>query len=315
MKWISDIFAGSPLPTSEIYGLAPGFRCLKGSKCRMGESYGVGNSVVAVRLARPASSGKALFLLMDDDLSAAIEDPSLPAGYRQRLASSFSESVVQKQWNAVRAVLVPSQRLEDIYRNCGKQVIRIDPTWPVPQVRRGRKSTSGNEVAFLGTRSHAGDLELLRTALESPARSWTFHHFFGTHAPDWLARLPQVVPHRPLSWESYRDALPRMSFDLCVYPCRPTPVNEARSFNKLLEHAMAGAPALYSACVPFAEHVERMADGLLVEDDQWGMKVEWALRSAGELEALATASHDYAFRLANEARAAQTGIWESILCG
>ena len=311
MKWIFERFGKRSLPTSELYGLSPRFPVIGKSRRKMGEAFAVGASMVAVRLPMAVAGRNPDFWLIDDDLDALINDPSVPSGYRQRIGTAWKDSVSCHQWDNLKAVIVPSDRLAEIHGQLGGKVIRLDPSWPIPMDMPSAGSEGGKEVVALGTGSHAGDIGLLRAALENPSRTWNFNHFMGKHAPAWLERLPRIRSHPPLPWASYKKSLPLMKFDVCVYPCRATSLNEARSCNKIMEHAMIGAPALYSSCVPFADHVKAISGDLLVDGD-WTAAIEQLIQSGAARRQMAEKSHRYALELAANASASQAALWDSI---
>lgn len=309
MPWL---FQPRCLPTSELYGVAARFPRIR-QRCRMGESFDAGPSVVAVRCAPPAPGGKPVHLLLDDDMDALIDDPSLPAGYRQRIHDAWRSCVLHTQPSRIRSVIVPSARLEQIYRHAGFPVVRIDPSWPLPPAVPVDGFADGRlQVAFLGTRSHLADLDLLREAICDRNRTWDFHHFLGSHAPVWLAGQDGVRAHRPLPWQRYQKRLARHRFHLCLYPARDTEVNRARSCSKLMEHSMTGAAALYSRSVPFAGLVEPISPGLLVTDSDWPAAVAAMDGDRERCAASARSCHRHAVDLAAAARARQDTIWASV---
>lgn len=280
----------------------------------MGDAYRVGDQVVLVRCAPYRTGWQSATLLIDDDIEAAIGDHSLPAGYRARLGKAWRKSAAATCLERIRSVIVPSDALEQKYRAMGREVLRIDPWWPVPVEYPGcNSSTDGPlDVAFLGTGSHAGDLEELRDALTDPDRRWRFHHYLGPHAPGWLQGLPDVVAHKPLPWREYRQSLEQMRFPVCIYPARNTAVNRARSSNKFLEHAMTGAVALYGEHVPFARMVAAIDPSLLVGEGCWRESIQLLEQDPARRVALAKASHQAAVRHATSARAGQQEIWARI---
>lgn len=302
-----------PLPTSLLYGLAGSFPRLA-TKSPMGDAYRVGSQVVLVRCAPARPEWKQIHLLIDDDIDAAIDDISLPAGYRARLEKAWQKSAAIICLDRIRAVIVPSDALERKYLALGKEVHRIDPWWPVPAEYPGYKSPEDNplDVAFLGTGSHAGDLEELRNALADPHRRWRFHHYLGPHAPAWLQGMPGVIAHKPLPWEKYRKELEHLRFAVCVYPARDTAVNRARSSNKFLEHAMTGAVALYGEHVPFARMIAAIDPSLLVNSEGWSYSIRALGLYPAKRDSLARASHETAIRQAALARTRQREIWSRI---
>jgi hypothetical protein len=252
--------------------------------------------------------------LIDDDIAAGIADPSLPEGYRRRLEMAFRESVEERAFGRVAMVITPSVRLEERYRAMGKEVRRLDPAWPVPQEADLRHFHGGGpvRVAFLGTRSHLADLELLRAALEDPRREWEFHHFLGVHAPGWLARRLLVSAHAPMGWAAYRRKLARLRFHVAVYPMKDTPFNLARSCNKLMEHAMVGAASVFSERVPFAGMVRNGHDALLSSDGEWPELLHGLCADASRLSGLAEAGHTLGLQTATKAAADQRALWAEI---
>lgn len=282
----------------------------------MGAAYRVGAATVAVRLWRPAGEGPVHYLI-DDDIPAGIADPALPEGYRQRLEQAFRESVETRAFRRITMVITPSARLEERYRALGVEVRRLDPAWPVPQTADLRHFAAGGpvRVAFLGTRSHLADLDLLREAVEAPRRTWEFHHFLGAHAPEWLLRQTLVEAHAPMGWAGYRRKLARLRFHLAVYPMQDTPFNLARSCNKVMEHAMAGAASVFSARVPFAGMIRNGQDALLAADDEWTALLHHLCADPAGLHGLAEAGHALGLRTATKAAADQRALWAAIAAG
>lgn len=302
-----------PLPTSLLYGLAGCFPRLSAGSS-MGDAYRVGSQVVLVRCAPARKEWKQIHLLIDDDIDAAIDDISLPAGYRARLEKAWRKSAAMTSLERIGSVIVPSDALEQKYRSLGKDVHRIDPWWPVPS-EYPCSSQPGDgflDVAFLGTGSHTGDLEELRHALTDPQRRWCFHHYLGPHVPAWLQGLPGVIAHKPLPWEKYRKELEHLRFPICIYPARNTAVNRARSSNKFLEHAMTGAVALYGEHIPFSHLVSAIDPSLLVAAGAWTDAIRTLVQNPIERDALARASHEAAVRHAASAHARQQELWADI---
>lgn len=305
-----------PLPTSQLYGLEGHFPRAP-TKSVMGDAYRVGNQVVLVRCAAPHDGPEPAHLLIDDDMEAAIADTSLPAGYRARLEQSWRKSAAATCMDRICSVIVPSTALERKYLSMGKKVHRIDPWWPVPAEYPScdEINMDSRDVAFLGTGSHVGDLEDLKSALRDSNRSWRFHHFLGPHSPKWLQQLRDVVAHKPMSWRKYCVALPQLRFPICVYPARATAVNQARSCNKFLEHAMTASVALYGQHIPFSQMISSIDPSLLVAAEDWKDAIQAIIESPERRRRLARASHNAAARHAALARIQQREIWAQIAQG
>lgn len=282
----------------------------------MGEAYALGESAVVVRCGTAARNAKRLYVLLDDDFEAAFEDEGLPQGYRQRLLAAWETSVMMTHDREVAAVVVPSPRLEQIHRSAGRRVIRMDPSWRIPSEFPGQEVSAGPfKVAFLGTRSHLADLELLHSAITDARRTWEFHHFLGKGAPAWLAGCRHVFAHKALPWKAYRHEIGRMRFHLCVYPTCETAVNAARSCNKIMEHAMTGAASLYSKNVPFRGQLSFLTERCLVSDEGWATIIAELQNDRRACHDLAKDSHALAVALASSARDQQVRIWGAIARG
>ncbi len=311
-SWLSTRLRRPVLPTSELYGLFPRYQHLPSCSVRMGDAFRVGGALVAVRCSEPSGWEGPVHALIDDDIEAIIRDSTIPPEYRRRLERAWRSSEILANLDGIQSVAVPSVHLEKLYTALGKKVVRLDPSWPVPSVRKRRVRSVSRDVAFLGTGSHLQDLELLRNALTDSRRNWKFHHFLGKNAPEWLRGLSGIQAHAALNWQHYRKGISGHGFDLCVYPAFDTEVNAARSCNKIMEHAMTGAAALYSATVPFTEKVAEISPGLLVREGEWREAITIHLNDIERLEDLAERSHAHALRLAQQADLAQRKHWESI---
>lgn len=237
----------------------------------------------------------------------------MPDGYRRRLEFAFGKSLEIVAFDRVESVITPSKRLADYYAGKGKRVFRLDPTWDVPEFPDLSHFDSGPlKVGFLGTRSHWADLNLLRGALEDPRRTWEFHHFLGKRGPDWPVNLSNIVAHAPMPWSSYRSAVKRIRFHVCVYPMLPTSFNLARSCNKLMEHAMVGAGSLYSSQVPFADHLVASDAGLLVADGDWTDTLRELALDRYHCRELALRGHRLGLETSIRARASQQELWATL---
>lgn len=301
-----------PLPTSLLYGLDGSFPRLS-TPSPMGDAYRVGSQVVLVRCAPAQSDWGQIHLLIDDDIESMLVDSGLPSEYRHRLHKAWENSVYSQHRDKIRSILVPSHALEAFYKPSGIPVFRIDPSWPLPGNFPSHDfSVPRLQVAFLGTRSHLPDLELLRDALLNPQRDWVFHHFLGNMTPEWMSGLPHIMAHKPLSWHAYRHRIGLMHFHLCVYPTLKTATNAARSCNKIMEHSMTGAASLFSDSIPFADLVREISPRLLVSDTEWPDKIAELSTNRQLCEQLAKECHRHAFEFSNQAREGQQQAWHAI---
>ena len=242
------------LPTAELFGLAGHYRHLWRGNCAMGSAYRVGNSLVAVRLWRPAVPGPVHYLI-DDDIRAGIADPSLPAGYRHRLEAALRDSVEERALERIVSVITPSARLAELYEAKGKPVIRLDPAWDVPAVADLEPTSPSCRCGWRVWAPAA-----IWRILICCGRRWRTPPELGSSITFWASTHPGGCGKRGVSGPipHFRGGLTGgiwgagWRFHLCLYPMLPTPFNLARSCNKVMEHAMVGAASVFSASVPFA---------------------------------------------------------------
>lgn len=246
------------LPTTDLYFLGP-LALLRaeghGARARPAgrHVYVVGRTAVVSRyadageLARLTRLGfERLVYIADDDFVAGGEDPALPPRYR-----AFLQGFGRTEWQRLRdradAVVVPGPALAEAY---GSKSRIMHPFWPAPAGSldhfEGREAF---HIAYLGTKSHRGDLETMRPALEAvldrrPDVRLTL--FWGRDLPPWLIGRSNVRSLPVLPWWLYRRVLPRLRFHLTLYPLRPSAFNAARSANKLFEATVVGAASLMS---------------------------------------------------------------------
>lgn len=280
-----------PLPTADYYFLG-GIDDLvaAGSQpsaarpvARLGpNSWAHGDRLVIIRYltaeeaeAVEARRWRSVHYVVDDLLPAAAASDELPAHYRSRL-SRFVATMLPRILALGPVIVAPSAAILDAFP--GFERVRLDPCClalrggplPPPTPFEGRL-----EIAFLGTRSHAGTLPLLaRVAarLEAAGCETRLHLYFGRHLPREIAASRTIVNHDPVPWAQFRDFCGRTKFHVALAPVQDTPFARARSITKVMDHAAVGAAGIYSDRAPFAGSVTHAVDGLLVGDDA----IDWA---------------------------------------
>jgi hypothetical protein len=222
------------------------------------------------------AGAKHIVYIVDDDFVAGGTDPSLPERYRLKL-QAFAEN----DWPILKAaadiVIVPGTVVAEIY---GAKARIMPPAWDRPPSSTEHFTAAKHiDIVHLGTGSHRSDLALIVTPLarildRRPEVRLTL--FTGVSAPGPLQSHRHVRVRHPLSWWRYKRGLPKMRFHLALYPLAPTAFNNARSANKLYEHALVGAaslmspnPALRAAAGP--EAAARFVDG---GAEDWEAQIE-----------------------------------------
>ena len=234
--------------------------------------------------------------LLDDDIWAGAADERLPAPYRRRLAAMAE--------GPVRDLLARSGKVyassEPIARRTGdRETARVRPALVEPVAPLDHYEDSGStRMIFAGSASHLPDLEaiapdLARTLQRNP--SLELHTFLGRKAPD-AVMLPNAF-HRPATtWAEYRETMRRERFHIALGPCLPTPFNDARSANKILEYAIFGAAPIFARDYPHIAAVEARGSALIrpMASGAWSEAIEALLADREGAAKLAGANADLA---------------------
>lgn len=192
-----------------------------------------------------------LIYLIDDDIDAAAETPSLPEAYRHKLAA-FAGTHYRKLLRRADTVVVPSDNLAaQLAGDHGIADIRhITPYWGYGPANQDHFDDAAAKLtlAHLGSASHSGGLAaitpaLLRLFREFPHIHLTYVGRRGLHPA--LEACERVRRLRPMKWPAYRRWLRRQRFHIGIYPLENTRFDRARSANKIFEHGLVGAAGLY----------------------------------------------------------------------
>ncbi len=225
--------------------------------------------------------------LIDDDIAAALRDPGLPPGQRLKLA--LFEARHGRALRAMGADVVASSETLAA-RLGGAQVLR--PHWSEPLSDLAHQGQGGRlRIGYLGSAVHRGDLAFLAPALRAllERHPEAELHLAANHDLGPLDGHPRVRPFRETGWSAYRAALPGRRLHLALYPLLDTAANRARSTSKIVEHAVAGAAALYSEGWPEAARVARRGAGIVLENDPeaWAAAASRLLSDGRERRAIA----------------------------
>jgi glycosyltransferase involved in cell wall biosynthesis len=267
-------------PTADIYFLnAMREDVSAGSVQALGANvYGAGGRYVVLRYASDrelalleAARPQQVFYVVDDDLEALSRSSDLPAGYRARLAA-FVNRQLPRILALADVVLAPNALL--LTRFPDHETGLVSPSYCSLSDGFGHFGEGSLRLVFTGSRSHAGDLEIIAPALERLCTSWPrieLTTFLGSAVPSPLRRLGNVINRPALPWAAYRRFMATARYHIALAPFRQTPTNECRSHNKVHDHAAFGAAGLYGDILPYREIVSHGADGLLLppEPDAW----------------------------------------------
>ena len=209
--------------------------------------------------------------LLDDAIDLKGADDALSGYWRfkLRVVEKAAADAVLPQ---AAAAVVSSPALADMMRARAPDLdVRIlDPYWSEPFSDLSHHKDPKFRIAYLGSQVHGPDIEPLAETLaafldETPEAELVLA---GGHEA-----LPPFANHRrvkslgPQPWAKYRQTLTRLRPHAALYPLRDTPFNAARSLNKLIEHAVAGAAGLYADTWPGAAAAQDAGAGMALPAD------------------------------------------------
>ena len=187
-------------------------------------------------------------------------------------------------------VIVSTQALAEVTDQFAKRVevvpnVLDETIWFDGELAKTTRPGSSRQlrVLYMGTKTHAGDLRLLRPVLEQLRRQG--RHDVGLTViggepdgpdQDWYYRLrpPKGMTMYPrfVRWLRRQAA----DFDIAVAPLVDNSFNSYKSELKFLEYSALGLPAIFSAVGSYKEAVLSGETGILVsnEPDAWVSAIE-----------------------------------------
>ncbi len=249
-----------------------------------------------------------LHYVIDDDLAAIAADQRLPAAYRQRVRA-FMTDMLPHILRACGHIAAPSRNILNAYPGHEHALLHPCILKDRKSFRHFNRGKGGFRMIFTGTASHARDLEMIAREVRRFCAAHddaTLVTFLGGQAPDALKRIKNIYHIRPLRWPFFRYFLEHASFHVALAPMQGTAVNQARSFNKILDHAVLGAAGVYSAnvCPAISDKIVSGENGLLVQNSPgaWREKLEELYAERGMTQRLAKAGAATAARIGSQQR-------------
>jgi len=255
-----------------------------------------------------------LAYLIDDDIAAARDSPELPSDYRRRL-TEFDECHHQRLLARADTLVVPSARLAQRLAAFAP-LVRIDPFWmhPPADARHFCGSRQRFRMVFLGSSSHQAALQMIAATVRRVAERHThleFTYFGQTDAIPELCGHPRIHRLRPMRWPRYARWLARQRFHLALYPMSPSPFDQARSANKIAEHAIVGAAAIYPADWAEARRLASTARFAGNHAAHWEEQIERAMESNRQSQLCPDATPDQLSPLFDANM--QKSLWRNVL--
>ena len=215
------------------------------------------------RLLRKA--GKYLIYIIDDDL---LNIPSYLSS-----AAYYGQPVIQRNIRAMMemsdAILSPSPLLLEKYAGTQRKAIPIEEPSIHPVCYRPHNLDGPVKIGFAGSIDRKDDIELLlKDALLRIKQEFgegVAFEFFGA-IPSFAKGLgARAIPYCD-SYDTYRETLNRLEWDIGLAPMPDTPFHACKHYNKFVEYAAAGIAGIYSRLQPYVRAEERFAGALYCEN-------------------------------------------------
>jgi hypothetical protein len=322
-----------PLPTDEIYVLAPLSQLCLSGQCELivvkttlqppdADLFHDVSMVIVVRYISAIwmdeivkCKGRAdIVYLFDDDIPSAVDTIELPATYRRRL---IDVTVCDFQYMLYISdlVIVSSPVLAERF-NTPKTYLLEPPSIRESESLNHHLDGSALRIGYHGSSTHYRDLEFLIPAIKrfSEANPGAEFDLFGHKAIREMTRgLDRVNAMDPLPWEEYKEFVKRRPCHIMVAPLLDHAYNRGKSRIKFCDASSLGAAGIFTDSQIYRGIVDDGIDGLLVNntEDEW----------LGALQSLA-ADRDRTYRIASACRLANqvkcslskaTGFWAELL--
>ncbi len=237
------------------------------------------------------------YYVIDDDFFSLDQADELPPEYVARLKKFRADSLPQIL-SVTTDVVAPSERILDHYHDVRTHLLPPCHMGVATDFTHFDKM-DGLRLVFAGTRSHRGDLNFLEDVLADVARdrpNVCVTTFFGKDAPASLQGLANVENRKALSWPAFQRMMLSERFHLALAPNLDSTFNNARSFNKILDHAAMGAAGLYSSTPIFQDVISDGENGILIGPDasHWRESIETLLDNPSQMKRMAQGGVDLA---------------------
>ncbi len=230
-------------------------------------------------LAEARARGIPVVVDLDDHLLA------LPPEHPDRLAGDFADSLpaLMHAMLSADALTVTTPELKQALIPFNPNVIVLPnyldgDLWQFRQPAL-RQAAEQVRILFMGTPTHAPDLEEIAGALRNTARRYGSRVrfvFFGARPPEGLADLAQVdyQPVKSFDYRQFQREFCGLEADIALAPLKDNLFNRCKSAIKFMEYSALGLAGVYAALPPYASAVRDGENGFLAGDAQeWERKL------------------------------------------
>ncbi|MBV7316269.1 hypothetical protein [Shewanella sp. NIFS-20-20] len=212
---------------------------------------------------------------MDDDIPGAGADPSLPDGYRRRLANWYQQAAPMLQQLCCQ-VWVSTAALAQKYQ--------LTNDWILAPKQIVAEQLQFIRCFYHGSSSHTLEWQFMQTlvsAVQARYPQLSFELIGDIQVNKGFRHLPRVSILHPMSWPNYLALIQSRTMDIGLVPLFDSPFNRARSHCKLLDIARQGAIGIYSSRVSHSELIASNNAGLVVGDsvEEWLHAIDVAINA------------------------------------
>lgn len=215
---------------------------------------------------------KKLYYIIDDNLWCLDKNLNLPDHYRERLIK-LRDGVHAEIIESASKIVVSSRNLELEYRERGYNTFSIDPYWSETINHKwnfeGQNIKSPLRIGYLGTRSHVEGRKFVSNVFEgllNKCANVKLVVFDSYNISKKVREHADVKVLKYKSWNTYRKILRSLNLDILLYPFFSSDFDNARSLNKIFEHAVCGGLGIYSANWMHADIVKTNGIGVTLDN-------------------------------------------------
>lgn len=215
------------------------------------------------------TAGRKTLFGLDDNLFQVPREASSSPYYRSsRIRNALRTLVAEAD-----LLLVPTRILEDVCRRVRPQAaVELCPVPAMLLQDPTEEAKASESILTIGFAGGTDSSVYLNTLLRSPLITLKRRYgerlrfeFFGA-APDYLRAIDGLhLPHTE-DFAQYKKTMGSRRWSLGLAPLYDTPFHRCKYYNKFLEYAASGIPAVYSKVPPYSEVVRHEENGLLVDN-------------------------------------------------
>lgn len=195
-------------------------------------------------------AGKYMLYILDDDLPHISTYVSSAAYYGQDEIRGYILRMIEYS----KGLISPSPLLLEKYAGDGKQAIQLEEPAINPVQYSPRHREGPVRIGFAGSIDRIQDIDRILgdalTRIHEEYGDGVIFEFFGA-IPSVAEKLgARCIPYTE-SYDSYRQTLNDLQWDIGLAPMPDTPFHACKHYNKFSEYAAAGIVGIFSDVYPY----------------------------------------------------------------